>query len=53
MHYHAQRGNENQKNIKKADPLPDRLSIIPEDYYLRLALSNMRRARSLASSAVC
>ncbi|KWV85130.1 hypothetical protein PFLmoz3_05074 [Pseudomonas fluorescens] len=25
----------------------------PKDYYLRLAFSSMRRARSLASSAVC
>jgi hypothetical protein len=29
------------------------LITIPKDYYLRLALSSIRRARSLASSAVC
>ncbi len=47
------RATTSKNTQKKADPLPDRLSTTPKDYYLRLALSNMRRARSLASSAVC
>ena len=40
-------------NIKKPTQLPGSVLEKPVAYYLRLAFSSMRRARSLASSAVC
>lgn len=46
--FHARRN----AGIKKPAPR-DRFSTGRETYYLRLAFSSMRRARSLASSAVC